>query len=84
MDTLAVHFWGMFRARENTPLLGFTFLITGHESKFTTKESMVISSKNSTKRSIVVNDIDGDGDGDDDDDENGEGIKCYLKKGSVF
>ena len=40
---------------------------------------MVISSKSSTKRSKVVNDIDGDGDGDDDDDENGEGIKCYLK-----
>ena len=47
---------------------------------------MVISSKNSLKRNKVVNDIDGDGDGDDDDDddENGEGIKCYLKKGSVF
>ena len=37
---------------------------------------MVISSKNSLKRSKVVNDIDGDGDGDD---ENGEGIKCCLK-----
>ena len=45
---------------------------------------MVISSKNSLKRSKVVNDIDGDGDGDDDDDENGEGIKCYLKNCSVF
>ena len=40
---------------------------------------MVISSKNSLKRSKVVNDIDGDGKGDDDDDENWEGIKCYLK-----
>ena len=60
----------------------FTFLIisiAGNESKFTTKESMVISSKNSLKRNKVVNDIDGDGDGDDNDDENGEGIKYYLK-----
>jgi hypothetical protein len=48
----------------------FTFLIiliTGNESNF-------MFSKNSTKLSKVVNNIDGDGDK-----ENRIGIKCYVK-----
>ena len=58
----------------------FTFLvisIAGNESNFTIKESMVMFPKNSTKRSKIVNDIDGDGDKDSD--ENRIGIKCYVK-----
>jgi len=48
-------------------LLFFIILIAGNESNF-------IFSKNSTKLSKVVNNIDGDGDK-----ENRIGIKCYVK-----
>ena len=40
-------------------------LIAGNESNFTIKESMVLFPKNHTKRSKIVNDIDGGGDKDD-------------------
>ena len=56
----------------------FTFfliiLIAGNESNLTIKESMVMFPKNSTKRSKIVNNIDGDGDK-----EKRIGIKCYVK-----